>query len=78
MKQNIKQPPKQEVMLFRLKQSASAVQSSIFTGSESEVPGGRDWAGIHIEASSPLVTFSHWLRLSLEMQKKSQEVKHCS
>lgn len=43
MKQNKKkQSPKQEGVLFRLKQSVAAVQSSIFTGRESEVPGARD------------------------------------
>lgn len=42
MKQNKKQSPKQAGVLFRLKQSVSAVQSSIFTGRESEVPGARD------------------------------------
>lgn len=72
MKQNKKQSPKQEGMFFRLKLFVAAVQSSIFTGSESEVPGGRVWEGIHIKASSPLVTFSHWLRLSLEMQKSQR------
>lgn len=59
-------------MLIALKQSVAALQSSVFTGSESEVPGATDWEVIHIEASSPLVTFSHWLRLSLEIQKSQR------
>lgn len=40
-------------------------QSSIFTGSFSEVPWAAGGLEIHTALSSPRITFSHWLRLFL-------------
>lgn len=47
---------------------ATVDQSSILTGRESDDSFG--WVGIHIVVSSPLDTFSHWLRLSLDKERQ--------